>query len=477
VRAKAKNDHGATHPEVEHDRSAAKCCEHCGHAVNEDALVDAALLRLHDLLQTPQPENDILLVVNRFCIETLGCDFSSTYIHDPERDVYRLACNVGAREEVQKEFTEVEFPRGSLPLIEHFSVGSLVEIEDTEKQKLVPVVLFRSLRVSSTMFVPIAGMGGIAAIWAFGYRKRTGSFSSLQRRLALGIAQVSAKALDNARLIESYRQASELKSAFLATLSHELRTPVHVILGMMECLKDEGLQGEQAEFASTVDRQARVLASMIDDLLDLSAIEANRVELAQDSFDPRTVVEATITDWADKAGAKGLVLSSSVRRGVPHAVVGDPRRLGQILGNLLSNAVKYTETGSIEVTLGEISEESSRTRLRFAVRDTGIGIAPEGQRRLFEAFSRVHPESHRHYGGTGLGLAICKRLAALFDGEIGVESQIGEGSTFWFTVRLERRDRRGLLAARPSSAGKRPSVRAAGARTERRRRPDAHSPA
>jgi signal transduction histidine kinase len=475
VSAKAKNDHGATHPGVESPPSAPRCCEHCGHAVHEDAFVDAALLRLHDLLQTPQPENDILLVVNRFCIETLGCDFSSTYIHDPERDVYRLASNVGAREEVQKEFTEVEFPRGSLPLIEHFSLGSVIEIEDTETQTLVPVVLFRSLRVSSTMFVPIAGMGGIAAIWAFGYRKRTGPFSSIQRRLALGIAQVSAKALDNARLIDSYRQASELKSAFLATLSHELRTPVHVILGMMECLIDEGLQGEQVDLASTVNRQARVLASMIDDLLDLSAIEANRVELAQDTFDPRTVIESAMKDWSDKATSKGLAISSSIGRGVPRSVIGDPRRLGQILGNLLSNAVKYTESGGIEVTLSQTADESSRARLRFEVRDSGIGIAPEGQRRLFEAFSRVHPESHRHYGGTGLGLAICKRLAALFDGEVGVESQIGEGSTFWFTVRLERRDRRAVLAARPSS-GQRPAVRSNVGRSDRRR-PDAYSPA
>lgn len=475
--AKATNDHGDTHPARENDRSPARCCEHCGHAVSEDALVDATLLRLHDLLQTPQPENDILLAVNRFCIDTLDCDFSSTYIHDPERDVFRLASNVGAREEVQKEFVEVEFPRGSLPLIDHFSVGTLIEIEDTEKQTLVPVVLFRSLRVSSTMFVPIAGMGGIAAIWAFGYRQRTGPFSSLQRRLALGIAQVSAKALDNARLIDSYRQASELKSAFLATLSHELRTPVHVILGMMECLNDEGLVGEQAEFAGTIDRQARALARMIDDLLDLSAIEANRVELTQDAFDPRSVVESVVSDWVDQAAAKGLSLASSVGRGVARTVTGDPRRIGQILGNLVSNAVKYTDRGSIEVSLTEISDEGSRAKLRFQVRDTGIGIAPEGQQRLFEAFSRVHPESHRHYGGTGLGLAICKRLAALFDGEVGVQSQIGEGSTFWFTVRLEGRDRRGLLAPRPSSAGQRPAARASVARSDPRRRPDALSPA
>jgi signal transduction histidine kinase len=443
---------------------------------DEEAAVNATLLALHDLLHGPGPEADLLRQVNQFAVKALGCDFSSTYVWDPERDVGALIGNVGARDEVQEELPEIEFPRDSMPLIDALLNGQVVEVENAERQSYVPVVLLNSLHVSSLLCVPFEGMDGIGGGFVHGYRSRTGPFSSMQRRLAIGIAQVSAKALDNARLIESYRRASELKSAFLATLSHELRTPVHVILGMIECLQSEGLEGLQAEFAEAIDRQSKVLASMIDDLLDLSAIEANRVKLAHDPFDPRAVVDGAIANWRSKAVAKGLQLSCSVSRRVPHGVIGDPRRLGQILGNLLGNAVKFTDTGSIDVQVKEVTGESSDVKLRFEVRDTGIGIASEGQKRLFEAFSRVHLETHRHYGGTGLGLAICKRLTALFDGEIGVESEAGQGSTFWFTVRLGRRKRQRVLAERPGSNGKRASARADSARNPRAR-PEARSPA
>lgn len=407
----------------------------------EQSRINSALLRLHGLLQGPASEPDLLRRINQFCVEELECDFSSTYLWDPEREVFRLAANVGAREEVLSELPEVEFPRGSLALLDVAKAGEIIELEDAEMQTLVPVVLLRSLDVSSVLFAPIdglVGMDGVAGGFAHGYRARTGPFTSLQRRLALGIAQVSAKALDNIRLIEGYRRASELKSSFLATLSHELRTPVHVILGSMECLRDEGLSREQAKLAETVDRQARILASMIDDLLDVSAIEANRIALAHEPFDLHRLVEQAIESRSAEAHAKGLRLDVSLGADVPRSVAGDARRLGQLLGNILGNAIKYTERGGIDVEVRRLAEDAAGFGLRFAVRDTGIGIAPDAQRRLFEAFSRVHLETHRHYSGTGLGLAICKRLAVLLGGEIGVESEAGRGSTFWFTVRLAK---------------------------------------
>jgi signal transduction histidine kinase len=442
---------------------------------DEEAAINATVLELHNLLHHPLPEPDLLREVNRFAAKALGCDFSSTYLWDPERDVGTLVGNVGARDEVQEELPQIEFPRGSMPLVDALLNGQVIEIEDAERQSFVPVVLLRSLQVASILCVPFGGMDGIGGGFVHGFRSRIGPFSSRQRRLAVRIAQVSAKALDNARLIESYRRASELKSAFLATLSHELRTPVHVILGMTECLQGEGLDGLAGEFVATIDRQSRVLASMIDDLLDLSAIEANRIELAADPFDPRTVVESAVASWRDKAVAKGLELSCSVNRRVPHGVIGDPRRLEQILVNLISNAIKFTETGGVDVVVQEVSDEAREVKLRFAVRDTGIGIAPEDQKLLFEAFSRVHLETHRHYGGTGLGLAICKRLTALFEGEIGVDSEAGRGSTFWFTVRLGRRGRQRLLAERPGSSAKRAAPRDASRHS--RATPEARSPA
>ena len=443
---------------------------------DEQASVNATLLELHELLHGPRAERDLLREVNQFAAKALGCDFSSTYVWDPERDVGALVGNVGARDEVQAELPEIEFPRDSMPLVDALLRGETIEVEDAENQSWVPVVLLHSLQVSSLLCVPFEGMDGIGGGFVHGYRSRTGPFTSLQRRLAVGIARVSAKALDNARLIDSYRRASELKSAFLATLSHELRTPVHVILGMIECLQGEGLEGIQAEFAETIERQGKVLASMIDDLLDLSAIEANRVKLAHDPFEPRAVIEGAVENWRARAADKGLELQCTVGRRVPHLVVGDPRRLGQILGNLIGNAVKFTDSGSIDVRVQETCDTAPDVELRFEVQDTGIGIAADAQKRLFEAFSRVHLETHRHYGGTGLGLAICKRLTALFDGQIGVESQPGQGSTFWFTVRLGRRSRQRVLAERPGSNGKRASTRAESPR-EPQTRPEARSPA
>ena len=400
--------------------------------------VDSVLLRLHHLIHSRATEPEQIHQINAFAVEVLGCDFSSTYLWDADRKVYHLAGNVGASDLVQRELPHVEFPRGSIPILEVLEPGQLIEVPDVEEQELFPVVLLRSLHVSSLLCVAIDGRDGIVGMLVPGYRERRGAFSTRQKRLAAGIAQVGSKILDNARLLESYRRASELKSEFLATLSHELRTPVNVILGMSEMLIDEGLHEPLADLVRTIDRQGHTLASMISDLLDLSAIEANRISLNHEPFDPRAMVDGAVEAWVETARAKSLTLTASVADTVPSTLVGDARRAGQILSNLIGNALKFTEEGSVEVRVRETESEDGFSVLEFSVKDTGIGISSEGQKRLFEAFTRVHADSHRHYGGTGLGLAICKRLTALFHGEIAVESEVGRGSTFRFTARLDR---------------------------------------
>ncbi len=403
----------------------------------KEAEVDTVLLQLHDLIHARASEREQIQQINAFAVEALGCDFSSTFLFDPDREVYHLAGNIGASEHVQREFPHVEFPKGSIPILDVLEPGRVIEIADAEKQDLFPVVLLKSLHVSSLLCVAIDGRDGVVGALTYGYRTQTGAFTSRQKRLATGIARIGARIIDNARLVESYRRASQIKSEFLATLSHELRTPVNVILGMSEMLLDEGLEEPLADFARTIDRQGQTLASMINDLLDLSAIEANRISLEHEPFDPRTVLEQTINAWAETARTKNLSLSAQVDGPLPRSVVGDARRAGQILSNLIGNALKFTEEGSVEVLLREVANEDGTSLLEFTVQDTGIGISPEGQERLFEAFTRVHAESHRHYGGTGLGLAICKRLTALFHGEIAVESEVGRGSKFRFTVRMD----------------------------------------
>lgn len=426
------------------------------------AEVDTVLLQLHELIHARSTEREQIQQINGFAVKAIQCDFSSTYLWDPEREVYHLAGNVGASEEVQREFPHVEFPRGSIPLLDVLEPGQVIEVADSEHQNLLPVVLLRSLNVSSLLCVAIDGRDGVVGALTYGFRQRRGAFSERERNLAAGIARVGSKIIDNARLLESYRRASELKSEFLATLSHELRTPVNVILGMSEMLVDEGLDEPLADFVRTIDRQGQTLASMINDLLDLSAIEANRISLANETFDPRTMVEETVNAWTEAARAKDLELSAAMADSVPAKLVGDARRAGQILSNLIGNAIKFTDQGSVEVQVREARSEDEYSVLEFAVTDTGIGISPEGQERLFEAFARVHADSHRHYGGTGLGLAICKRLTALFHGQIAVESEVGRGSTFRFTARLHRApsrtrpDRRGKVrrASRRESAGR-----------------------
>jgi PAS domain S-box-containing protein len=273
--------------------------------------------------------------------------------------------------------------------------------------------------------------------------------------MVLTFSDVRAERLLQERLVEAKEAAeaaARLKADFLSTMSHEIRTPLNGVIGMTDILLETELAAEQVEFVRIIKTSADALKATIDDILDFSKIEAGRLDLERIEFSPQQLLESGVDIVALRAQEQGLTLASFVDPALPGRFLGDPLRIRQVLLNFLSNAIKFSEQGQILVSARyeEPGDDGPRP-VRLAVRDHGIGLTAEAKARLFQPFSQADSSTSRKYGGTGLGLAICKRLVEAMGGRIGVDSEPGEGATFWISLPLDPAP--GATAPAPAGAG------------------------
>ncbi len=391
----------------------------------EAAQTAIALVEIGRALNTHLGQADMLERVMVLAAGALGCDWSATFLQHDADGMLALAASAGLRADARAALAG-PLPAEGFALAAADGSAGLVEIADLAQTASAPALL-RRIAAASVLYVPIRLAGTMMGVQAHGYRTRTGPFATKQRRLATGVADATAIAVANARLIDDLQSSSRLKSEFVATMSHELRTPLNIIVGYSDMLT-EGVVGgalstEQRDIVTRVQRAGVELLDLVNATLDMGRIEAGRDAVTREEVDLDAVLRQLDIELGPLV-ASGVALRWQNLLGAT-ALVTDKTKLKTIVKNLVGNALKFTSCGSVDVLA-----HWEGALVRIEVRDTGTGIPAESLPVIFEMFRQGDGSSTRTFGGVGLGLHIVRRLVDLLGGEVSVESTVGVGSTF-----------------------------------------------